>query len=62
MKKILTIFFISALTFKSYAQQETQWFSKATHVVELQLKKAASTYSPGKNPRSVNPDGTVRLA
>ncbi|RZK54817.1 MAG: glucuronyl hydrolase [Pedobacter sp.] len=62
MKKILTIFFISALTFKSYAQQETQWFSKAIHVVELQLKKAASAYSPGKNPRSVNPDGTVRLA
>ncbi|RZJ76543.1 MAG: glucuronyl hydrolase [Flavobacterium sp.] len=62
MKKVLTIFLISACSFKSYAQQEMQWFSKATQVVEFQLKKAASTYRPGKNPRSVNPDGTVRLA
>ncbi|WP_316809161.1 glycoside hydrolase family 88 protein [Pedobacter agri] len=62
MKNILTIFFISVLTFKSYAQQDTQWFTKATRVAAFQLKRAASAYSPGKNPRSVNPDGTVRLA
>jgi len=38
------------------------WFTKTTEVIHFQLSKAAQTYKPGKNPRSVNPDGTVRIA
>ncbi len=38
------------------------WFEKSTAVIEQQLLKAAQTYTPGQNPRSVNPNGTVRLA
>jgi len=62
MKKVLILFVICTLASKSYGQQENQWFSKATEVIEFQLKKAATIYIPGKNPRSINPDGTVRLA
>lgn len=38
------------------------WFKKTTDVIALQLNKAAQTYKPGKNPRSVNPNGTIRIA
>lgn len=39
-----------------------KWFEKATSTIAYQLDKAAGTYKPGQNPRSVNPDGTVRFA
>ncbi|WP_113634814.1 glycoside hydrolase family 88 protein [Nubsella zeaxanthinifaciens] len=45
-------------------KQETPapaWLKKTTEVINYQLTKAAQTYQPGKNPRSVNPDGTVRI-
>nr|WP_199077583.1 glycoside hydrolase family 88 protein [Pedobacter sp. ASV19] len=38
------------------------WFKKTTEVIAFQLNKAAQTYQPGQNPRSVNPNGTVRTA
>ncbi|ACU05044.1 glycoside hydrolase family 88 protein [Pedobacter heparinus] len=38
------------------------WFKNATKTIDYQLNKAANTYKPGQNPRSVNPDGKVRLA
>lgn len=39
-----------------------QWFLNSIKTITYQLNKAASIYTPGKNPRSVNPDGTVRVA
>ncbi|WP_369800135.1 glycoside hydrolase family 88 protein [Pedobacter sp. Leaf216] len=39
-----------------------QWLKNATDVIEFQLNKAANTYKPGQNPRSINPNGTVRTA
>lgn len=36
------------------------WLKKTTDVIAFQLNKAAQTYKPGKNPRSVNPNGPLR--
>lgn len=38
------------------------WLKKTTDIIVFQLNKASQTYKPGQNPRSVNPNGTVRLA
>lgn len=46
--------------FKLYAQDE--WFTRSLTTINAQLEKAAQTYTPGHNPRSVNPNGTVRVA
>ncbi|MEN9909055.1 MAG: hypothetical protein RLZZ540_2204 [Bacteroidota bacterium] len=68
MKKTFSLFLaISTITFSSFAQtnkndESFKWFKKTSEVISYQLNKAAQTYKPGKNPRSVNPDGTVRLA
>ncbi|NQX38306.1 Glycosyl Hydrolase Family 88 [Pedobacter steynii] len=66
MKKALSILLASALALNAYSstrqQDVPQWLKKTTDVISYQLKKASNTYKPGKNPRSVNPDGTVRLA
>jgi unsaturated chondroitin disaccharide hydrolase len=68
MKKTLSLFLaISTITFSSFAKSNQDdpsfgWFKKTSEVISYQLNKAAQTYKPGKNPRSVNPDGTVRLA
>jgi len=68
MKKTLSLFLaISAITLSSFAKSNQEdptydWFKKTTEVIQFQLNKAAQTYKPGKNPRSVNPNGTVRLA
>ena len=68
MKKNFFLFSaILAVTVSSFAnprQIDTSsiWFKKTTEVINVQLSKAAKTYRPGKNPRSINPDVTVRLA
>lgn len=68
MKKTFNLFLVlSTITFSVFAKPvqgdpSLLWFKKTTEVVQFQLKKAAQTYKPGKNPRSVNPNGTVRLA
>lgn len=69
MKKTFNLFLVlSAITFSTFAKPVQNddpsllWFKKTTEVIHFQLNKAAQTYKPGKNPRSVNPDGTVRLA
>jgi len=68
MKKTFHLFLaISAFTLSSFAKpvqndSSLVWFKKTTATIQFQLNKAAQTYKPGKNPRSVNPDGTVRLA
>ncbi|WP_025143812.1 glycoside hydrolase family 88 protein [Pedobacter jeongneungensis] len=38
------------------------WLKKTTDIISFQLNKATATYKPGLNPRSINPNGTVRLA
>ncbi|RYG15326.1 MAG: glucuronyl hydrolase [Chitinophagaceae bacterium] len=69
MKKKFSTF-VAALTLmlstNSYAmlkQEEPSpnWLKKTTVIINLQLIKATQTYQPGKNPRSVNPDGSVRV-
>ncbi|WP_291287038.1 glycoside hydrolase family 88 protein [Flavobacterium sp.] len=68
MKKNLSLLVaIFAITINSFANLKPEdpslvWFKKTTETIRFQLNKAAQTYKPGKNPRSVNPDGTVRLA
>ncbi|KLT68692.1 glycoside hydrolase family 88 protein [Flavobacterium sp. ABG] len=68
MKKICHLFLaFSTLTLSLSAQpmrddSSSAWFKNTTEVIHSQLNKAAETYQPGKNPRSINPDGTIRLA
>ena len=38
------------------------WLKRTTDVIAFQLNRASQTYKPGQNPRSVNPNGTVRIA
>lgn len=57
----------SMLTLTCFAQPkqdegQLQWLKNATKTIDYQLNKAAKTYKPGQNPRSINPDGKVRLA
>lgn len=57
----------SAFTLTCFAQStaedaSSRWFEKTASVIAYQLNKAASTYEPGQHPRSLNPDGTVKLA
>ncbi|WP_316812039.1 glycoside hydrolase family 88 protein [Pedobacter heparinus] len=68
MKKTLSMLLAaSALTITCFAQPnqdnpQFNWFKNATKTIDYQLNKAAGTYKPGKNPRSINSDGKVRLA
>lgn len=68
MKKTFSYIFIAAaigFSLQVDAQTKTEapsnWLSNATNAVEQQLVKAAQTYTPGQNPRSVT-CGVVRLA
>ncbi|WEK17737.1 MAG: glycoside hydrolase family 88 protein [Candidatus Pedobacter colombiensis] len=38
------------------------WLRKSAKTAVYQLTKAAQTFTPGMNPRSINPDGSVRFA
>lgn len=68
MKKAFSMLLAaSTLTLTCFAQKNQadtslKWFRNATKTIDYQLNKAAATYKPGLNPRSVNPDGKVRLA
>jgi len=68
MKKAFCLVLLTVtLILNGYARAVQQtppqnWLKKATDVIAFQLNKAAVTYKPGKNPRSVNPNGTVRTA
>ncbi|PTS97567.1 glucuronyl hydrolase, partial [Flavobacterium sp. HMWF030] len=68
MKKTLALFLaITAFSINTFAQLKQEdpsleWFKKTSEVINFQLNKAAQTYKPGKNPRSINPNGTVRIA
>lgn len=68
MKKTFRILLTAtAIAYGGYAhgqtdQTQNKWLAKATDVIAYQLKQASNKYKPGKNPRSTNPDGSVRLA
>lgn len=66
MKGFRTFIFTLALSSSTtiYAQPTNtpSWFQRSVHVIGQQLNKATQRYTPGQNPRSVNPDGSVRLA
>ena len=69
MKKTFRILLTAtAIAYGGYAhgqttdQTQNKWLAKATDVIAYQLKQASNKYQPGKNPRSTNPNGTVRLA
>ncbi|MBZ4189889.1 glycoside hydrolase family 88 protein [Niabella beijingensis] len=47
---------------QAQANDGAAWFRHSITTIGEQLKRAAATYTPGLNPRSVNPDGTVRTA
>jgi len=47
---------------RAQAQEDLGWLRQAKQTVVYQLKKAAETYKPGMNPRSINTNGSVRLA
>lgn len=61
---IFTILTISIDLFAQSSPNESSndWLKKVTEVIDYQLNKAAQTYKPGKNPRSINSNGTVRFA
>ncbi len=45
----------------SCTNQETKWYDNAVNIAESQMLNAAKTYTPEHNPRSIKPDGTIRL-
>ncbi len=62
---ILTVLFVVSLLVQSCTstrkKQEGDWLENAIKVSEAQLEKAAKTYSPEQNPRSIRPDGSMHL-
>lgn len=68
MKKNAFIFFIAiTIALNAFGQKKPdelpdQWFDKAVNLIDYQLSKASERYTPGSNPRSMNLDGTVRIA
>ncbi len=68
MKKLISAFVASiALMGTTNSMAVTNdngedWLKKSTKTAVYQLTKAAQTFTPGMNPRSINNNGTVRLA
>jgi len=66
MRKIIGLLICCiAFTFtgnRAQAQEDLRWLGQVKQTIVYQLNKAAATYRPGMPPRSINPDGTVRLA
>lgn len=58
---IFTVMLFSLFACQSQNKNQ-EWLDKALQRSATQLKMATERYSPGKNPRSVNPDGTIRVA
>ncbi len=59
---VLVVLQLSSSKMLANENNGEQWFLNSIKTITYQLNKAASIYTPGKNPRSVNPDGTVRVA
>ncbi|MCF3110030.1 glycoside hydrolase family 88 protein [Niabella sp. CC-SYL272] len=56
------ILFLASVQAQAQSGDSQNWFRRSVTVVGAQLTRAAGTYTPGLNPRSVNPNGTVRTA
>ncbi len=56
------VFATSTVCHAGPGTEKENWLLKSVNTISYQLKKAAQTYTPGQNPRSVNPDGSMRLA
>lgn len=66
MKPLLKALLISTTLLAQTAVAQTSsgataWLQQASDVVNAQLTRAADTYVPGHNPRSINPNGSVRV-
>lgn len=66
-RKFSTIITLIAFAVQLQAQDKSSsnrepWLENAKSRIGQQLQQAAKLYKPGKNPRSTNPDGSVRLA
>lgn len=59
---IITLALSSSTTIYAQQTKAPSWFQHSVEVIGQQLIKATQQYTPGQNPRSVNPDGSVRLA
>ncbi|SHF97229.1 Glycosyl Hydrolase Family 88 [Mariniphaga anaerophila] len=53
--------FLFAFFIISCQQTDENWFDNASKTVDRQLSLASEHYTPENNPRSIYPDGTVRL-
>lgn len=65
MKTACTIAIVLALLWNLRSEGQTrtpQWFTKSKDAAVYQLTRAAAVYQPGLTPRSIKPDGSVRLA
>jgi len=61
LKLGLLLLLCQAYTFGTFAQKQ-DWYQKAINTSKSQLKQAVKIYDPYNNPRSIEPDGSVRLA
>ncbi|MBN9297760.1 MAG: glycoside hydrolase family 88 protein [Filimonas sp.] len=55
-------FTASSLCYAGPGPEKENWLAKSVNTISYQLTRAAKTYVPGQNPRSVNPNGTLRVA
>lgn len=62
MKKTSLTIVLLILLIGSNRLNAQPWFGKAVTVADAQLKLAAQNYTPGQNPRSIKPDGSIRYA
>lgn len=67
MKKLTGVVLLVLTTtiftgFAARSQNSDDWFTKAKNIISIQLTQASQFYQPGSNPRSINPDGSVRKA
>ncbi len=61
-KLTVVLYFIVCCITSPHLYAQDAWLSNAIRTAGIQLSKAAQKYEPGQNPRSINPDGSVRLA
>lgn len=60
LSRLTQLLFIALLAI-SCQETKDNWYNNAISKAEKQLLEAAKNYTPENNPRSIKPDGTVRL-
>ena len=61
LSSFIILMSVLMITTNGFAKK-TNWLKKAVDTSAAQLKLAAENNTPGLNPRSINPDGSVRYA